>query len=233
MLDADETSKVILFCGYDDMVSVLKSAARAYGHKEVAVLGGTKTKSNNKTQFMEAFSSKIERDEETGQLNDKTSRVEHRPAAYYAKSEMVSVRVLLMRFADAAGLNLTSADHVMFVHPHCTTDIEAACSDEMQAVARVRRMGQPKKVVTKWRFVCADTVEQDLVLEHRAALQRREDSKKRHRDMLQKKNSDADEDIRGMLGGRGGGGGAAASSSGAVFGGDADVDIGGMLGAMV
>ncbi|CAD7954868.1 unnamed protein product [Amoebophrya sp. A25] len=90
-------------------------------------------------------------------------------------------RVLLLSLEkEASGLNLTSANHVFLLHPMCTETVDKACAFELQAIARVRRLGQTRKEVTMWRLVTADTVEQDLVLEHRQQIDARKKHKEEH-----------------------------------------------------
>ncbi|TPX64723.1 hypothetical protein SpCBS45565_g05673 [Spizellomyces sp. 'palustris'] len=83
-------------------------------------------------------------------------------------------RVLLLTATneEASGANLTGANHVIFVSPlHLETpEVYDAC--ETQAIGRVRRYGQTKKVHV-WRFICKGTVDEDIwnqVVERRTAV---------------------------------------------------------------
>ena len=111
---------------------------------------------------------------------------------------------------------------MFFVHPH-VSDVDKACADELQAVARVRRFGQEKPQVTKWRFVASDSVEEDLVEEHRRALEKQAERKRKFQQDREAKKA-AKTVVQGGVGAEGvssvapksGGGGAASSSAAAV-----------------
>eukprot|EP00913_Durusdinium_trenchii_P019111 g17960.t1 len=71
-------------------------------------------------------------------------------------------RMLLLSLEESAsGTNLTAANHVLIVHPMQAESKEEAVAFEMQAVGRVRRPGQQKKIYI-WRFVTCDTIEQTI-----------------------------------------------------------------------
>ena len=69
----------------------------------------------------------------------------------------------------AAGTNLTSASHVLFVHPMNAETVATAAAYERQALARVRRIGQTRREVHVWRFVTKQTVEEHIWKLHRNA----------------------------------------------------------------
>jgi len=69
----------------------------------------------------------------------------------------------------AAGTNLTSASHVLFVHPMNADTVHSAAAYERQALARVRRIGQARNQVHVWRFVTRHTVEEHIWKLHRDA----------------------------------------------------------------
>lgn len=82
-------------------------------------------------------------------------------------------KVLLLSLQDAAsGLNLTRANHVLFVHPMSASSQRVAVAYEMQALGRCVRLGQ-EKTVFLWRFVTLGTVEEELSLRHQEDLWRR------------------------------------------------------------
>merc|ERR1712190_624343 len=71
--------------------------------------------------------------------------------------------VLILSLERAAsGSNLTSANHVLFVHPMNATSVATAKAYEQQAVARVRRIGQSRPEIHVWRFVTRDTIEEHM-----------------------------------------------------------------------
>ena len=59
----------------------------------------------------------------------------------------------------AAGRNLTTASHVLLVHPMNADTVHAAVAYERPALGRVRRVGQTRSEVHVWRFVVKQTVE--------------------------------------------------------------------------
>eukprot|EP00747_Dinoflagellata_sp_TGD_P121806 gnl/TRDRNA2_/TRDRNA2_173490_c2_seq1.p2 gnl/TRDRNA2_/TRDRNA2_173490_c2~~gnl/TRDRNA2_/TRDRNA2_173490_c2_seq1.p2 ORF type:complete len:450 (-),score=57.95 gnl/TRDRNA2_/TRDRNA2_173490_c2_seq1:233-1582(-) len=69
----------------------------------------------------------------------------------------------------ASGTNLTSASHVLFVHPMNAETVQTAAAYERQALARVRRIGQTRNEVHIWRFMTKHTVEEHIWKLHREA----------------------------------------------------------------
>eukprot|EP00929_Paragymnodinium_shiwhaense_P064962 TRINITY_DN32616_c0_g1_i3.p1 TRINITY_DN32616_c0_g1~~TRINITY_DN32616_c0_g1_i3.p1 ORF type:complete len:1241 (+),score=264.55 TRINITY_DN32616_c0_g1_i3:81-3803(+) len=69
----------------------------------------------------------------------------------------------------AAGTNLTSANHVLFVHPMNAETVSSAAAYERQALGRVRRIGQTRKEVHVWRYITKETVEEHICRLHRDA----------------------------------------------------------------
>ena len=82
------------------------------------------------------------------------------------RPESPYVLVLSLQRA-AAGTNLTSASHVLFVHPMNAETVQTAAAYERQALARVRRISQTRKEVHIWRFVTKQTVEEHIWKLHR------------------------------------------------------------------
>jgi len=88
--------------------------------------------------------------------------------------EVDSPRMLLLSLEESAsGTNLTAANHVLIVHPMEAATRDEAVAFEMQAVGRVRRPGQQRKIHI-WRFVTMDTVEQEITEEHQKELWERQ-----------------------------------------------------------
>lgn len=85
-----------------------------------------------------------------------------------------SPRLLLLSLQESAsGTNLTAANHVIMVHPMEAATREEAVAFEMQAVGRVRRPGQQRKIHI-WRFVTVGTIEQKITEEHQKELWERQ-----------------------------------------------------------
>jgi len=77
-------------------------------------------------------------------------------------------RVLLLNLRDesAAGANLTSANHAIFVHPLLVSSQVEFDSCDTQAVGRVRRYGQ-SRVVQLYRLVVDCSVDEEIFRERR------------------------------------------------------------------
>ena len=69
-------------------------------------------------------------------------------------------RVALLNLADesAAGANLQTCNHAIFVHPMLAENQQEYTQSDTQAIGRIRRYGQEKEVHI-WRFICEDTVD--------------------------------------------------------------------------
>ena len=67
-----------------------------------------------------------------------------------------------------AGANLTTANHAIFVHPLHVGSLQKYIACETQAIGRVRRYGQKKKVHL-WRYLAAGTIDTTIYEERTAA----------------------------------------------------------------
>ncbi|TFK48552.1 hypothetical protein OE88DRAFT_1664437 [Heliocybe sulcata] len=72
-------------------------------------------------------------------------------------------RVLLLNVTDesASGANLTGANHAIFLSPLLGPDKDWYTSRETQAIGRIRRYGQEKKVFI-WRFLTTNTIDMEI-----------------------------------------------------------------------
>lgn len=79
------------------------------------------------------------------------------------QSEETDARVLLLKMNDAsaAGSNLTTANHAIFLGPLSTNTLYNYRATETQAIGRVRRYGQQKKVHVH-RLLAVDTIDQTI-----------------------------------------------------------------------
>ncbi|MCY7360133.1 MAG: DEAD/DEAH box helicase [Rudanella sp.] len=85
-----------------------------------------------------------------GQTQDRAGRVQH-----FQSNE--NCRVFLMSLkAGGVGLNLTEADYVYLIDPWWNPAVE------QQAIDRVHRIGQTKRVFA-YRMICKDTVEEKIL----------------------------------------------------------------------
>jgi len=91
-------------------------------------------------------------------------------------------RVLLLELHNesASGANLTTANHAIFVHPLHVGSLYKYVACETQAIGRIRRYGQKKKVHL-WRYLAVDTVDTAIYHERsqaQAALEKEREKKK-------------------------------------------------------
>lgn len=72
-------------------------------------------------------------------------------------------RVLLLTMDDesSAGVNLTTCNHAIFVHPLLAESQQQYNAYETQAIGRIRRYGQTKTVHI-WRFIARDTIDSEI-----------------------------------------------------------------------
>jgi len=90
-------------------------------------------------------------------------------ASVLQRFESPDLPVLLLSLEDSAsGTNMTHASHVLLVHPMVAGSAEEQRAYEAQAIGRVRRWGQRRRVQV-YRFVVQDTVEADLAAARHAA----------------------------------------------------------------
>ena len=77
-----------------------------------------------------------------------------------------TVRVLLLNLGDesASGANLTTANHLVFVHPLVAESQQKWTQQEAQAVGRVRRYGQNRQVLVH-RFIVDDSIDAEIMAE--------------------------------------------------------------------
>jgi len=89
-------------------------------------------------------------------------------AATLQRFESPELPVLLLSLEDSAsGTNMAHASHVILVHPMVACSAEEQRAYEAQAVGRVRRWGQQRRVQV-WRFVTEGTIEADFAAQRTA-----------------------------------------------------------------
>jgi len=89
-------------------------------------------------------------------------------AAALQRFEGPELPVLLLSLEDSAsGTNMAHASHVLLVHPMVACSAEEQLAYEAQAVGRVRRWGQRRRVQV-WRFVTEGTIEADFAAQRAA-----------------------------------------------------------------
>jgi len=72
-------------------------------------------------------------------------------------------RVLLLTMDDesSSGINLTNANHALFVHPLLAAGKQQYNAYETQAIGRIQRYGQ-KKTCHVWRYICNGTIDDEI-----------------------------------------------------------------------
>jgi SNF2 family DNA or RNA helicase len=65
---------------------------------------------------------------------------------------------------SSAGVNLTTCNHAIFVHPLLADTQHQYNAYETQAIGRVRRFGQTK-TVNIWRFLACGTIDDTIYKE--------------------------------------------------------------------
>ncbi len=96
----------------------------------------------------------------------------------FGESKTNSPRILLLSLESAAsGANLQMANHVLFAHPMNAVNVDKAIAYELQAIGRIRRLGQERKEIHVWRFVTQDTVEWDITQHHKREIAKRDEGK--------------------------------------------------------
>merc|ERR1719337_808815 len=94
-------------------------------------------------------------------------------ASKYPAVKKEPIRILLLSLEhSASGTNFTAANHVVLFHPMLAETPQAGAAFEMQAIGRALRYGQ-KRTVEVWRFVTADTAEQQITEQHSEELWQR------------------------------------------------------------
>lgn len=118
--------KILIFVQFDDLFDKVRDALHAYDIKTTFYHGGAKAKSDT----LETFQDPRDTDE----------------------------RILILNVADAsaAGANLTVANHAFFISPLLTDTVQQYNAQMTQAIGRIRRYGQTKKVKI-YHLLTADT----------------------------------------------------------------------------
>jgi hypothetical protein len=130
----DASERILVFVQFPDLMQKVADALSAEGVVALQLTGGVHTKTRALDQFQ------VEKPLKKG-----------------------DPRVLLLNLKDesASGANLTTANHAIFVHPLLTTTQQEFEACETQAIGRVRRYGQTRKVHL-WRFLASDTMDTEI-----------------------------------------------------------------------
>jgi SNF2 family DNA or RNA helicase len=136
-----QDERVLVFVQFGDLMEKVKLAIEDLAGLKTSSLKGS---SSQKTKVLTAFQACDDDVSSSDSKND--------------------VRVLLLNLADesASGANLTTANHLVFVHPLYAESQQKWAQQEAQAVGRVRRYGQ-KREVKVHRFIVDDSIDSEIL----------------------------------------------------------------------
>lgn len=136
--------RVLVFLQWEDLAGKVSEALSAGKIPHVTLSGSAKSRANTLDRFQST--------------NADTARV----------------LLLKMNDASAAGSNLTTANHAIFLGPLFTNSLFNYRAVETQAIGRVRRYGQQKKVHIH-RLLALDTIDMTIFNTRRAELKEKTD----------------------------------------------------------
>jgi SNF2 family DNA or RNA helicase len=136
--------RILVFLQWEDLVPKVSEALNAGRIAHVKLYGSTKQQANTLDSFQ--------------------------------NSDSDTARVLLLKINDAsaAGSNLTTANHAIFVGPLFTNSLLNYRAVETQAIGRVRRYGQERKVHIH-RLLALDTIDVKMYESRRKELEAKAD----------------------------------------------------------
>ena len=136
--------RILVFTQWDDLAGKVGQALTAGGIPHVIFSGSVKSRANTLDMFQ--------------------------------NSDAKTARVLLLKMNDAsaAGSNLTTANHAIFLGPLFTPTLLNYRAVETQAIGRVRRYGQLRKVHIH-RLLALDTIDVRIFNDRRAELEAKAD----------------------------------------------------------
>ncbi|WVR03552.1 hypothetical protein IAU60_000544 [Kwoniella sp. DSM 27419] len=137
--------RVLVFLQWEDLAGKVSEAMKAAGIAHVTLTGSVKARANTLNEFQTE-----------------------------AKGSSARVLLLKMNDASAAGSNLTTANHAIFLGPLLTPSLLNYRAVETQAIGRVRRYGQSRKVHIH-RLLALDTKDVEIFEDRRKALRQAPD----------------------------------------------------------
>ncbi|WVQ76242.1 hypothetical protein IAR50_005907 [Cryptococcus sp. DSM 104548] len=139
-----EDERVLVFLQWEDLAGKVSEALTTGGIPHHTLTGAVKARANTLDRFQ--------------------------------TSDASSSRVLLLKMNDAsaAGSNLTTANHAIFLGPLLTPSLFNYRAVETQAIGRVRRYGQQKEVHVH-RLLALDTIDMTIYNSRRAELKEKTD----------------------------------------------------------
>ncbi len=135
LVSLPKKERILVFVQFPDLMDKVRQAIESTGIKTASLTGGAVSKSKVLSAFQDASNSS-------------------------------AVRVLLLNLGDesASGANLTTANHLVFVHPLVAESQQKWTQQEAQAVGRVRRYGQTLEVKVH-RFIVDNSIDSEIMEE--------------------------------------------------------------------
>jgi SNF2 family DNA or RNA helicase len=175
LLQADMDNRIILFVQWEDLRKKVGSALTEFGVEHMTLEGNIWQRRDAIQQFQGSFDDEGANSQRTSVSKSSATRRDTTKGRNCKKSAAMEepVRILLLSLEhSASGTNFTAANHVVLFHPMLAETPHAGAAFEMQAVGRALRYGQ-RRTVEVWRFVTADTVEQQITEQHSQELWQR------------------------------------------------------------
>lgn len=174
LLKADPENRIILFVQWEDLRQKVGSALQEFGVLHTTLEGNVWRRRDTILQFQGDAEGIMP--EPKKKVKARTPARKQGPKSTQTRSSSSKeepIRILLLSLEhSASGTNFTAANHVVLFHPMLTDTTEAGSAFEMQAIGRALRYGQ-QRTVEVWRFVTADTVEQQITEKHSEELWQR------------------------------------------------------------
>jgi len=175
LLDADVNNRIILFVQWEDLRKKIGSALVEFGVDHLTLEGNVWQRRDVIQQFQGSIDDAG--DDIKGKISKKPQKSNKRAPLKKGRRlvsiEKEAVRILLLSLEhSASGTHFTAANHVVLFHPMLAETPQAGAAFEMQAIGRALRFGQ-QRTVEVWRFVTADTIEQQITEQHSQELWQR------------------------------------------------------------
>ena len=139
-----KTERILVFLQWEDLAHKVSEAMTAGKIAHVTLSGSVKSRANTLDRFQQS------------------------------DAETARVLLLKMNDASAAGSNLTTANHAIFLGPLFTNSLLNYRAVETQAIGRIRRYGQQKKVHIH-RLLALDTIDMTIFNTRSAELKAKAD----------------------------------------------------------
>lgn len=145
--EKESGAKIIMFCQWEKLMKYVSSTLLSLGEPKPLQLRGTMP-------------------QRQATLRD------------FATSKKPEHSVLLLSLEKSpTGMNLVNCHHLFLIHPMYARTKERATAYELQAIGRLRRMGQKETVIVH-RFVTKGTIEEEITQRHQTHLEQVDDKQR-------------------------------------------------------